>query len=161
DFGVLHAAAAGCWLFVATAIGLALLILPMKPWTLHAAAAYGVAGLVGFIAQMVAAIEARLLPMATWYWMYADSDYRVLPPSLHSMRDRVLQGIVFAGWTLGVPALAAGMFLESAALVRAGATSLLIAVALAIVDNAFVVFSPVSPHAHQNRSTSGSHVQRT
>jgi hypothetical protein len=51
-------------LLVATVIGIALLCLSTTSGTLHLAAAYGVAGLVGFLAQMVAAMEARLLPKA-------------------------------------------------------------------------------------------------
>ena len=55
------------------------------------------------------------------------------------MRDRTLQTVVFAGWTVGVPALAAGLFLESAALVAVGAWSLLAAVAVGTLDNVFVL----------------------
>jgi hypothetical protein len=141
DFGVLHAAAAGVSLVAATAIGLALLVLPMSPRTLHAAAAYGVLGLVGFLAQMVVAMEARLLPLVTWFWAYASSDYRVAPPSPHRMRDRTLQAVVFAAWTIGVPALAAGMYRESAVLVALGGWALFLGVAIATIDNVFVIFS--------------------
>jgi hypothetical protein len=139
DFGLLHAAASGAWLLAAVVVGVLLLVQPASPLMLHAAAAYGVFGLVGFLAQMVVAMEARLLPMVAWFWTYAASGYRVAPPSPHSMRDRHLQTIVFAGWTVGVPALAAGMFLESAALVSLGAWPLFAAVVVAAIDNAFVV----------------------
>ena len=146
DLSVGHTASAGLWLIVATIIGIALLWLPTTPGTLRLAAAYGVAGLVGFLAQMVAAMEARLLPMAAWFWAYADSRYQVAPQSPHAMRDRSLQAIVFGGWTIGVPALAAGMALESADLVGVGAWSLFAAVAVAAIDTTFVV-------AHTFRST--------
>jgi len=139
DYGVGHAAAAGLWLVVATTVGIALLALPTTPGTLQLAAAYGVAGLVGFLAQMVAAMEARLLPMAVWFWAYADSNYQVAPESPHAMRDRSLQAMVFGGWTIGVPALAAGMALESARLVGIGAWSLFAAVSLATIDHILVV----------------------
>lgn len=139
DFGVLHAAAAGVWLLAACAIGLMLLVVPMSPRSLHAAAAYGVFGLLGFLSQMVVAMEVRLLPMVTWFWGYARSGYRVPPPSPHTMRDRALQAMVFAGWTLGVPALATGMFLESAPMVAAGAWTLLAAAAIATLDNVCVL----------------------
>ena len=139
NFGVLHAASAGAWLLGAVAIGLALLILPTSTRTLHAAAAYGVLGLVGFLAQMVVAMETRLLPMVTWFWAYAQSGYRIAPPSPHAMRDRSLQAMVFGGWTIGVPALAMGMFVESAPLVSLGAWALFAAVALATLDNVMVV----------------------
>lgn len=139
DFGVLHAASAGVSLITAVAIGLALLVFPTSPRTLHAAAAYGVFGLVGFLAQMVVAMETRLLPLVTWFWAFARSGYRVPPPSPHTMRDRTLQAVVFVAWTIGVPALAAGMFLESALLVGVGAWALLAGVATATLDNISVV----------------------
>jgi hypothetical protein len=139
DFGELHAAAAAAALVIAAAIGMMLLLRPVSPAMLRAAAAYGVLGLVGFLAQMVVAMEARLLPMVTWFWAYASSDYRVPPPSPHVMRDRSLQAIVFGAWTVGVPLLAAGMFVESAQLVAAGAWALFLGVSIGALDNAFVV----------------------
>jgi hypothetical protein len=161
DFALLHAAGAGMSLVAAMAIGIGLLIAPMSPRTLDAAAAYGVFGLVGFLAQMVVALEARLLPMVTWFWTYAASNYKVPPPSPFAMRDRTLQAIVFAGWTVGVPALAAGMFLESARLVGVGAWALFAAVAIATLDNVFVVAHAAgrrpagSRYVTENRSAVG------
>jgi hypothetical protein len=143
DFGVLHAAGAGASLVAAAAVGLALLVRPASPQMLHAAAAYGVLGLVGFLAQMVVAMEARLLPMVAWFWTYAGNGYRVAPPSPHAMRDRSLQALVFGGWTVGVPALAAGMYWQSAVLVSVGAWALFASVALAALDNVLVVVPAV------------------
>jgi hypothetical protein len=139
DFGILHAAGSGAWLVVAAALGMFLLVAPPSTWTLHVAAAYGVAGLIGFLSQAVVAVESRLLPLATWYWTYERAQPRNAPPSPHVMRDSGLQAIGFAGWTLGVPALAGGLFLESAALVRMGAWALFVSVVLAALDNALVV----------------------
>jgi hypothetical protein len=128
---------------------------------LHLAAASGVLGLVGFLGQMVIAMEARLVPMAAWYWTYAASDFRVAPPSPHAMRDRMLQTVVFAAWTLGVPALASGMFLESAALVSAGAWSLFAGVVVSTLDTSFVVGDTFrSQYAAQDWPPAGSHVRR-
>jgi hypothetical protein len=139
DFARLHAAEAGVWLVAAIAIGLTLLVLPATPRTLHLAAAYGVLGILGFLAQMVVAMEARLLPTATWFWTYRASEYREAPPSPHTMRDRMLQTIVFAGWTVGVPLLAAGMYLESSRLVGIGAWALVAGVSIAALDTVFVI----------------------
>jgi hypothetical protein len=139
DFGILHAAGSAVWLAVAAVLGIILLVAPATTWTLHVAAAYGAAGLIGFLSQMIVAVETRLLPLATWYWTYERDGYRNAPPSPHVMRDRGLQAIGFAGWTLGVPALAGGLLLESAALVRIGAWALFVSVALAALDNALVV----------------------
>jgi hypothetical protein len=141
NFGVLHSASAAVWLIAAMIAGLVLLVTPSSPRMLHVAAAYGVFGLIGFLAQMVVAMEVRLVPMVTWFWAYARSGYQVEPPSPHAMRDRTLQALVFAAWTVGVPVLAGGMYTESAPLVAAGAWSLFVGVALAAIDNAVVVVS--------------------
>jgi hypothetical protein len=135
DFGVLHAAGAGTSLLAAVASGIMLLVLPTSARTLPLAAAYGVFGLLGFLSQMVVAMEARLLPLASWYWAYAGSDFRTPPRPPLSMRDRTLQAIVYAGWTIGVPSLAAGLYLESPGLVAAGAWSLFAAVTIGMIDN--------------------------
>ena len=143
QFGLLHAASAAVSLIFAVTIGLALLAVATSPRTLHAAAAYGVLGLLGFLAQMIVAMEARLLPMVTWYWAYGRSGYRIAPPSPHAMRDRSWQALVFAGWTVGVPTLALGMAWESPRLVGIGAWALFIGTAVGTLDNAFVVAQAV------------------
>jgi hypothetical protein len=134
DFAVLHAAGAGVSLLVAIGLGLTLVVMPPSSSSLRVAAAYGVFGLLGFLAQMVVGMEARLLPLAAWFWVRAGD-----APSPHSMRDRTLQAIVFFGWTIGVPAVGAGMFLESPLLVGSGAWALFAAVAVATVDAIGVV----------------------
>jgi hypothetical protein len=139
DFGQLHAASAAISLTAATAIGMVLLFGPPSSALLRAAAAYGVLGLVGFLAQMVVAMEAKLLPMVAWFWAYAGGDYQVAPPSPHVMRRRSLQAAVFGAWTVGVPCLAAGMFFESAHLVAVGAWALFAGVSIGTLDSAFVV----------------------
>jgi hypothetical protein len=153
DFGLLHAAGAAISLIAASAVGLALLLRPSSLTMLHAAAAYGVLGLIGFLAQMVVAMEARLVPMATWFWAYAASGRQIAPPSPHVMRDRWLQAITFAGWTVGVPVLASGMFVESAVLVRLGAWALFVGVVVATIDKAFVVIPALHPAV--NRPSTG------
>jgi hypothetical protein len=145
QFGVLHAANAAVSLVVAAAIGLTLLVVPVSPQSLQLAGAYGVLGLIGFLAQMVIAMEARLLPMVTWFWAYEASRYKVPPPSQHVMRERFLQAIVFGAWTIGVPALAIGMWLVSAPLVSVGAWALFVGVALATLDSVSVVSQALRP----------------
>jgi hypothetical protein len=77
--------------------------------------------------------------MVAWFWQYARSGYQEPPPSPHVMRDRLLQAVVFGGWSIAVPALAAGLFWESAQLVGLGAWALFVGVALGTLDNTFVV----------------------
>jgi hypothetical protein len=59
DFALVHAASAGVWLAAAIVFGMMLVVQPPSARMLAAAAAYGVLGLVGFLAQMVVAMEAR------------------------------------------------------------------------------------------------------
>jgi len=153
SFGLLHAAGAGLSLAAATAVGLWLLVAPRSPASLHAAAAYGVLGLVGFLAQMVVAMEGRLVPMATWFWAYERSGYREPPPSPHTMRDWWLQAIVFGAWSVAVPALAIGMFTEWAPTVALGAWALFTGVAIGALDNAFVVAHAVRAGRTGSRQT--------
>jgi hypothetical protein len=134
DFAVLHAAGAGVSLLVAIGLGLALVVMSLSSSSLRVATAYGVFGLLGFLAQMVVGMEARLLPLAAWFWVRATD-----APSPHRMRDRTLQAIVFVGWTAGVPAVGAGMFLESPLLLGSGAWALFASVAVATVDAIGVV----------------------
>jgi hypothetical protein len=84
-------------------------------------------------------METRLVPMVAWFWAYAGSGYQMAPPSPLVVRDRWLQAIAFAGWTFGVPLLALGMFDESAGLVRLGAWSLFVGLAIGTIDNLCVV----------------------
>jgi hypothetical protein len=139
EFGLLHAGSAGLSLVVAVALGCWLLVAPASPQSLQVAAAYGVVGLLGFLAQMVVAMEARLLPLVSWFWSYEASGYSIPPPSPHATRDRTLQAIVFAGWTAGVPALAVGMWQSSSGWVSLGAWALFVAVAIGTLDNALVI----------------------
>jgi hypothetical protein len=139
DFALVHAASAGVWLSVTIVLGIALVIQPPSARMLAAAAAYGVLALIGFLAQMVVAMEVRLLPTAVWFWAYARAEFQVAPPSPHAMRDRHLQAIVAVGWTVGVPLLAAGMFRTSATMVGGGAWALAAATAVATIDNVSVV----------------------
>jgi hypothetical protein len=150
-FGLLHAASAAVSLVAAAAIGITLLVAPVSPGSLQLAAAYGVLGLIGFLAQMVIAMEARLLPMVAWFWAYEASRYQVPPPSPHVMRDRLLQAIVFAAWTVGVPALATGMWAMSARLVTVGAWALFVGVALATLDSVLVVAPALRAGAARSR----------
>jgi hypothetical protein len=139
DFAVLHVGAAGVSLACSVAIGVYLLFADTTEWTLRAALAYGVFGLVGFLSQMVVAMQVRLIPLFTWYRAYAQSDFQVPPPSPFTMRDRLLQTVVFTGWVFAVPALAAGFFFNAVPLLAAGAWTLFAAVLIGAFDNAIVV----------------------
>ena len=138
DYGTWSAVQALAYLVISAGLGLTLAFSSITDWTLGPAAAYGVLGLVGFLAQMVVGVEARILPM------FAGSHAIVItggnPPVLPlAMSNRGIQAAVFYLWTAGVPALAAGVWLESALLVAAGGSVLLSGVVLGGVNSALVL----------------------
>ena len=106
--------------------------------------AYGVFGLVGFLAQIVVGMEGRLLPIFAWYWAYANAEDKGPVLSPHEMSWRYGQDLVFLLWLFGVPSLAGGLALDLVPLVSAGAWCLLVATvvdaanATRIVRHAFV-----------------------
>src|SRR5262245_50337059 len=66
------------WLMVAAALGLAL-TLPMAPErAIFLGWMYGVAGLVGFLGQVVVGIQGRLLPLHGWYRLFEARSF--VPP---------------------------------------------------------------------------------
>ena len=108
DYGVWHAAQALIYLALATLVGVGLAVAPLSEATLYAALAYGVFGLIGFLAQMVVGIESRVLPLFAWYGAFANSGFQAPLVSPHQMPDRAWQRLTFYLWLGGVPALAAG-----------------------------------------------------
>ena len=135
DLAVLHAGASFGWLAVASALGVWLTLAEPSSNTLRVAMAYGVFGLVGFLAQMVVGMESRLLPVFAWYWAYANTSDKGPVPSPHEMAWRYGQELVFLLWLFGVPALAGGLALDAVPFVRAGAWCLF---AATLVDGANV-----------------------
>jgi hypothetical protein len=134
DPAVLHAAAAFGSLGVACLLGLWLAVAETTPATLRIAMAYGVFGLVGFLAQMVVGMEARLLPLFAWYWAYANSGYKGPVTSPHAMAWRAGQEVVFVLWLFGVPALAGGLAFDAVPFVRAAGWCLLAATVLDTIN---------------------------
>jgi len=130
DPGVVHALAALGWLAAATGLGLWLAMAPASERTLAGTMAYGVLALVGFLAQMVAGVAARLVPLYAWLWGFHDREHRESPPSMHTALSRPAQGVALGLWTAGVPALAGGLALDRLAWISAGAWALALAVAL-------------------------------
>ena len=67
--------------------------------------AYGVFGLVGFLAQIVVGMEGRLLPIFAWYWAYANTGYKGQVPSQHddALAPRTDNRVrALAGWRANV-----------------------------------------------------------
>jgi hypothetical protein len=143
DPALLHAGFAFICLAIACGMGLWLSIAPTSASTLRIAAAYGVVGLVGFLAQMVVAMEARLLPLFAWYWATANTGGGEPAASPHDMAWRPAQFVAFGLWLFGLPMLAGGLALDMVGAVRAAAWALL---ASAVLDSLHVAL--VLRHAY-------------
>lgn len=139
DLGVVQVFVALCYLAVGAGLGLALAFAPEAPWKLSAAMVYGVAFLLGFLSQMVVGVAARLLPMASWIWAYADSGFAHRPPALHDTPARPLQVLVLALWLIGVPLLACALAFSAIGMLRAAAALLLAAVVLGAASHVLVL----------------------
>jgi hypothetical protein len=151
DPAVLHAAAAFASMAMASMLGMWLTLAEPSQSTLRVAMAYGVLGLVGFLAQMIVAMEGRLLPLFAWYWAYANTGYKGPVPSPHEMPWRGAQELVFVLWLFGIPALAGGLAFDAVPFVSAAGWCLLAATLLdsvnvaRILRHAFV--TPKAVHA--------------
>jgi hypothetical protein len=87
-------------------------------------------GLIGFLAQMVIGVNARLLPIFSFLTVYAEDGFRTEPLTPHDMPDRALQKWTLGLWSIGVPFLAAGLALDRMAWLTAAGWALLAAVVL-------------------------------
>ena len=138
DPAVLHAAAALACLAADCGLGIWLSVAAPSPATGRGAMAYGVLGLLGFLGQMVVAMEGRLLPLFAWYLAFANAKGREVK-SPHEMPWRPAQYLVFALWLAGVPALAAGLTFDVISVVRASAWFLLAATVIDTAQAALIV----------------------
>lgn len=130
DLGILHVAQALLCLLLAAVLGMVLIFSPPGTWKIAATLVYGVLGLVGFLAQMVIGVNARLLPLFSWLTAYAGEGFRAVPPSPHVLPYRALQKWTLGLWSLGVPLLAAGLALDRMMWLTAAGWALLAAVVL-------------------------------
>jgi hypothetical protein len=131
DWGVRHVGLAFLYLVLAAAAGLVLAIAPMSGWTLRLALAYGVFGLVGFLAQLVIGMESRLLPLAAWSGPGSRSP--------HHMSLRAFDRWAWYAWAAGVPALAGGLAFDAVPFLSAGAWCLAVGTLLRTVSSIAVV----------------------
>jgi hypothetical protein len=139
DWELAHVFASLLWLALAIALGLALAVLPASDETMALAKVYGLAGLLGFLSQLIVGVEARLVPLSAWLWSYAEGGHRDLPPSLHEAPSRPAQAAAFALWNAGLVVLAFGLHGDRRRLVSAGGALLLVAVAARATDAVVVL----------------------
>lgn len=108
DWSMWQTRAALLWLAGATLLGLALTAGP-DSWAGPLAWWYGIAGLIGFLSQIVVGMQGRLVPMYAWYRAFAARGGRPPARSAHELPSPAFARIIFAAWTAGVPLLGAGL----------------------------------------------------
>lgn len=120
------------WLLVAMAIGLLLSIGVSDDDRLPMMWAYGVAGLVGFLAQMVVGMQGRLVPLYAWYRANARLG---TPPALaaNALPSAAFARSIFLCWLVAVPLLAWGLPRADEVAIRAGALCLLAGVSVGAI----------------------------
>ena len=134
-FAMGHIAAAGVRLLCACVFGVVLTAAPMTDMTLRAALAYGVFGLVGFLAQIIVGFEAHVLPTVAAYWSHPRGGGT---KPVHNRLERM--GIYYA-WLAGGPALAAGLFFNAPVVLAAGAWVLFGATVVSAIGTTRLIFS--------------------
>lgn len=117
------------WLIAAVAIGLVLSFGASDESRLPMMWLYGVAGLVGFLAQMVAGMQGRLIPLYAWYRAHAATG-TVPAKAANALPSARFARSIFLCWAAGVPLLAWGLPFADLAVIRAGAAVLLAGLAL-------------------------------
>lgn len=126
DWAAWQAHAALLWLLVAIVLGLILGVPGLERQHIALMWAYGAAGLLGFLAQMVVGVQGRLVPMYAWYRAMAWQDG--IPPgrAVHDLVSARFARAIFVAWLIGVPTLTMGLAGQRAAAIVAGASALLL-----------------------------------
>jgi hypothetical protein len=124
DWSIWQVHTALVWLLVAIACGLVLSIGATDDLRLPLMWMYGVAGLVGFLAQMVTGMQGRLLPLYAWYRAYAIMGAPP-PRAANALPSAVFARQILLCWAAAVPLLAWGLPYANQVAIRAGAACLL------------------------------------
>jgi hypothetical protein len=142
-FAMAHIATAGAWLLCACVCGIGLTFAPMTEMTLRTALLYGVFGLVGFLAQIIAGFELHILPTAAAYWAIQRSGGT--PSGQASAPNGLRRSAVYCAWLAGVPGLGAGLFFNAPMVLAAGAGLLFGAVLVSAIDTALMLVARSQP----------------
>ena len=118
------------WLAVAAILGPVLSFGGTGNWRIAAGWWYGVAGLIGFLAQVIAGMQGRLVPMYAWYGAFEAGGYTPPPVTVHTLASHRLALWNFVVWTAGPPALAAGLAAQSRWLITSASIMMLTGVVL-------------------------------
>jgi hypothetical protein len=134
DLPRLHALQALLYLALATVLGLALAFAPRSGETLRLAKVYAVCGLLGFMGAMILGVGGRHVPLLLWtHRLRREGVLPEVPP--YRLRQPALQAIELGAWSVGVPLLAAALWLEAPAPLSIAAGLLLTAVATSAANH--------------------------
>jgi hypothetical protein len=110
DWSTWQTHAAMLYLVIAVALGLWIVLAASSPALVWA---YGVTGILGFVAQMVVGIQGRLLPMHAWYRELARLEGTPPARSAHRLADGRATLTIFLMWAVAVPLLTGGLIGQS------------------------------------------------
>jgi hypothetical protein len=130
DWATRQTHAALIWLLIAAMFGVWLSIRRGVEPGVAAGWWYGIAGLVGFLSQVIAGMQGRLVPMYAWYGAFEAGGHTPPPIAAHALPSPALARLIFLTWTIGVPALAAGLAGQHARTIRIASSILLMGVVL-------------------------------
>jgi hypothetical protein len=116
-----HVGASLAWLVAAIALGAVLVLEPHGARATTGAWVYGVAGLLGFLGQIIAGMQGRLVPMYAWYRAMAEREGAPPPFGAHDLVSAAHARAVFVLWGAGVPLLALGLATQAPGGIRSGA----------------------------------------
>jgi hypothetical protein len=149
DWSVMHVGLSFLWLFAAAILGVVLSISPYGAAHDRMAWVYGVAGLVGFLAQIVAGMQGRIVPYYAWYRAMAARGGAPPGVSANALPAAAIAGAVFSTWLAGVPLLAWALPAQHHAAIRASALLLLAGVVLQMTHLVYMLYRAGTPaHAH-------------
>jgi hypothetical protein len=145
DWSVWQTHAALLWLLVALVLGLLVSTdLPGERrigWIWM----YGVAGLVGFLAQIVVGMQGRLVPLYAWYRVFAARGGEPPDRAAHAIPSPAFARTIFLLWAGGVPLLACGLAGEHPTLISTSAGLLFVAVAAGAAYFGYMLRAPRIP----------------
>ena len=96
-------------MFIAATLGIVLTLTEGHSWRPRVMWVYGVAGLVGFIAQIVVGIQGRLVPMYAYYRAMASRQGAPPERAANALPSAAFARPIFIAWSVGVPGLALGL----------------------------------------------------
>jgi hypothetical protein len=130
----IHVGFATACLAGAAALGLTLAWLTPGPRPFPIDFTYGVVGLLGFLGQLIAAVQARLTPLFAWYWVsrrVGTAPPTQAPYTLPGWRGEPLSAAL---WAAGIVALTAGASLNRPIVFACGAWLVAAAASVGLVS---------------------------